>query len=214
MYIPAWFHEQNRAVLHDLMRQFSFATLVTQTTDADGGGLFASHLPFVLDAERGEYGVLRTHVALANPQGRLLSEEREILVLFQGPHAYISPSWYAKHPSVPTWNYAVVHAYGLPRLLSDDELRATLEDVVTLYESGFEQPWTLQELPAEYLNGMARGIVGIEIALTRLEGKFKLSQNRSQEDRERVIARLRQSGYALDSETADWMQRELTPKGT
>ncbi len=125
MYIPVWFHEQNRAVLRDLMRQFSFATLITQSMDT-GGELFASHLPFVLDAERGEHGVLRTHVALANPQWRMLSETREVLTLFQGPHAYISPSWHVKHPSVPTWNYAVVHAYGLPRLLSEEELRDTL----------------------------------------------------------------------------------------
>ncbi len=207
MYIPAWFHEENRAVLHDLMRQFSFATLVTQTANG-ASELFASHLPFLLNAETGEQGTLRAHLALANPQWRDCAGEHEVLVVFQGPHAYISPAWVVKHPSVPTWNYAVVHAYGIPRLLSHEELLATLEDTVTLYESGFAQPWTMEELSANYVDGMARGIVGIEIALTRLEGKFKLSQNRSEADRAGIITHLRQSGHASDVETADWMQKE------
>jgi len=113
MYIPNSHRADDRAQLHGLMRQYNFATLVTQHEDAP----FATHLPFLLDTERGAHGTLLAHLARANPQWRDFVAGREVLVIFQGPHAYISPSWYQVHPSVPTWNYAVVHAYGVPRII-------------------------------------------------------------------------------------------------
>ncbi|HZO90441.1 MAG TPA: FMN-binding negative transcriptional regulator [Chthonomonadaceae bacterium] len=208
MYIPASFRVENPAVLHDLMRQFSFATLVTND---DNGRPFASHLPFLLDAERGPHGTLRAHMARANPQWRQFREGSEALVIFQGPHAYISPSWYEVHPSVPTWNYAVVHAYGVPRLLGEEALYLMLKDLVNTYESGFERPWSFDEAEA-HVGSMLRAIVGFDIEITRLEGKFKLSQNRSQADKERVIAALEQAADPFSAELAAWM-RDSMPSG-
>jgi transcriptional regulator len=206
MYIPNWHREENKTVLHDLMRTYSFATLVTNAENTP----FASHLPFLLDAERGANGTLRAHLARANPQWQQFREEQEALVIFQGPHAYISPSWYDPHPgNVPTWNYAVVHAYGIPRLLDDAELKTTLHDLVQTYEAGFEQPWVL-EMPEDLLEKMLRGIVGFKIEITRLEGKLKLSQNRPAASQERVLAGLRQSGDPLDAAVAEWMERALS----
>src|SRR5579883_1304747 len=124
------------------MRRFSFATLVT----VQDGAPFATHVPVLLDADAGEQGALRAHLARANPQWRALAEGQEALVLFQGPHAYVSPAWYETHPSVPTWNYAVVHAYGKPRLLDDAELFALLRASVAEYESGRETPWEFDSL--------------------------------------------------------------------
>jgi transcriptional regulator len=212
MYIPAWFRIDDLDPLHDLMERFSFATLVTQTPGAERPAPFATHLPFVLERGQGAYGTLRAHMARANPQWRAFAEGGEALVIFQGPHAYISPSWYEKHPSVPTWNYTVVHAYGVPRLLTDDELRATLHDLTDFYEAGFPQPWSMDSLSDEYVTGMLRGIVGMEMVITRLEGKFKLSQNQSAESRERVIARLRDSANPLDVDTAAWMVNHVQPR--
>jgi transcriptional regulator len=113
------------------------------------------------------------------------------VVIFQGPHTYISPSWHETQPSVPTWNYAVVHAYGVPRVLEDDvQIAETLRRLVATHEEGFEEPWALEHVPTDYLQTMKRGIVTFEMPILRLEGKLKLSQNRSLADRERVIAAL------------------------
>jgi transcriptional regulator len=204
MYIPAAFAEQRREVLHDLIRQHSFGTLVSHTPS----GLFATHLPLLLDTERGEYGVLRAHMARANPHWRSFAgasaggdtngrttdgiEPAEALVLFEGPHTYISPSWYETERAVPTWNYVVVHAYGYPRLIDDPaELRALLNATVDEYEREFERPWSTARLPEDYVASMMEGIVGFELPISRLEGKLKLSQNRPPADRKRVIAALR-----------------------
>jgi transcriptional regulator len=193
MYLPKHFEIADQAVLHDLMRRFSFATLVT----VHEGRPVAGHLPFMLDCRRGEYGTLIAHMARANPQWRAFTEEAEVLVIFQGPHTYISPSWYKDHPSVPTWNYAAIHAYGTPRLIEDEtQVRAALRALVNEHEQGFEVPWTM-DLPEEYLRKMARGIVAFEIPITKLEGKFKLSQNRAEHDRERVITALADSADPL-----------------
>lgn len=204
MYIPSWFQEENTEVLHDLMQQFSFATLVTTVE----GRPFATHLPFLLDASTGASGTLRAHMARPNPQWRHFEAGQEALVIFQGPHGYISPAWYEQHPSVPTWNYAVVHAYGVPRLLEDSALIPLLQAVVTQYEGGREDAWKL-DLPEDYLAKMICGIVGFEIEITRLEGKFKLSQNRSLEDRSQVIHTLAESNAPASLELADWMRRTL-----
>jgi transcriptional regulator len=201
MYLPNVFREDNPAQLHALIQRYSFGILVTQ----HDGAPFASHLPFLLDAGRGPYGTLLAHMARANPQWRSFAEQREALVIFQGPHAYISPSWYDVEPSVPTWNYAVVHAYGTPRVIEDiAALRDMLRALVDVHEAAFEQPWEMR-LPEDYLHKQMRAIVGFEIPITRLEGKLKLSQNRAEGDRRRVAATLRQSGDPSDADVADLM---------
>src|SRR6266545_5827323 len=199
MYIPNSFREDDRSLLHDLMRQHNFGILVTQRD----GTPFATHLPFLLDAERGPHGTLLAHMARANPQWRDFAAGGEALVIFQGPHAYISPSWYETHPSVPTWNYAVVHAYGIPRIVEDHAtLHHMLETLVDTHEAAFAQPWRL-DLPHVYLDKMMRAVVGFEIEITRLEGKLKLSQNRSEHDQHRVAEALRQSENPLDRSVAE-----------
>ncbi|MFL5800750.1 MAG: FMN-binding negative transcriptional regulator [Roseiflexaceae bacterium] len=206
MYIPNSFRENDQSLLHELMRQYSFAILVTQ----HDGAPFATHLPFLLDAERGQYGTLLAHMARANPQWRGFASGQPALVIFQGPHAYVSPSWYEVAPSVPTWNYATVHAYGVPRIVEEREaLEAMLVRLVDTHEATFERPWRV-ELTDDYLDKMTRAIVGFEIEITRLEGKFKLSQNRSENDQRRVAEALAQSEQALDVGMAELMQ-EMCP---
>jgi len=190
MYIPHANKVEDHAPLFDLMRQFSFATLVS----APDGIPVATHLPFMVRPDAGPNGMLLGHMARANTQWRSFDPVREVLTIFQGDHAYISPSWYLEHPSVPTWNYVVVHAYGLPRIVDDeDAVRRMLRELVQQHESGFQTPWPM-ELPPDYESRMIKGIVAFEITLTRLEGKFKLSQNRSLPDRAGVIAALSDSG--------------------
>ena len=164
----------------------------------DDGVPIATPLPFLLQAEPAPYGTLRAHMALGNPQWRTLHAEREVLVIFQGPHAYITPSWYeAQTTSVPTWNYAVVHAYGLPRLIEDQvKLYNLLKSLIHTHEAHFEKPWPFN-LPDDYLQKMMHGIVGFEIEIARLEGKFKLSQSRTEVERENVIAALQESRDTL-----------------
>jgi transcriptional regulator len=193
MYIPKAFREEDVNTLRKLMREYSFATLITQHE----GVPFATHLPFILDAQRGPNGTLLAHMARANPQWHDFVDEQEVLVIFQGPHAYISPSWYEVELSVPTWNYAVVHAYGIPRLIEDgEELYQLLKTLIETHEAQFEKPWPFQ-LSDDYLQKMIRGIVGFEIEIIRLEGKFKLSQNRTEAERENVIGALQESTDTL-----------------
>jgi transcriptional regulator len=205
MYLPNSFREDDPALLHELMRQNNFAILVTQ----HDGAPFATHLPFMIDAQRGPHGTLLAHMARANPQWRDFAAGREALVIFQGPHAYISPSWYAAMPSVPTWNYAIVHAYGVPRIVEDhDRLYEILKRLVDTHEAAFEQPWRM-ELPDDYMDKMMRAIVGFEIEITRLEGKLKLSQNRSAIDQRQVVAALSESNDDLHAGVVALMQERL-----
>ena len=191
MYLPPAFHEQNPEPLYQLIREHSFGTLVSEVE----GAPFATHLPFLLHAERDTPAVLRGHMARANPHWQSLTPETEVLVLFQGPHAYVSPSWYETEKMVPTWNYTAVHAYGRARLLEDTaSLLALLAAAVNTYEAGRPEPWSLERLPEEFVTSLTRAIVGFEIEITRLEGKFKLSQNRSEADRNGVIHGLRDAG--------------------
>lgn len=188
MYIPTHFREDNVEVLLAFMREYSFAALVTQQ---DGLPL-ANHFPFVVESQPGPYGTLRAHMARANAQWRTFADTEEALIIFQGPHTYVSPSWYVDDVelSVPTWNYAVVHAYGRPRLIEDsEELYQLLQTSVQENEAHFEHRWQLQ-LPDTDVQKKLKAIVGFEIQITRLEGKFKLSQNRSVNDRSQVIAAL------------------------
>ena len=207
MYIPAHFRENDIRTLQQFIQQYSFGILVTHHE----GTPVANHLPFLLDAGRGSQGVLRAHMARGNAQWRTLDETKEVLVIFQGPHSYVSPSWYRDdvETSVPTWNYAAVHAYGMPRLIEDStELLRILQASVAENEAQFAAPWHL-EMPDEYVQQKLKAIVGFEIELTRLEGKFKLSQNRSADDQQRVIAAL---GETINPETAELMRQRLDKK--
>ena len=187
IHIPGHFAEHDIARLHALVRTHNFATLVS----AHQGEIQVSHLPFLLD-EEGK--LLRAHMARANPQWRTFSPEREVVVIFHGPHHYVSPAWYATHPSVPTWNYAVVHVQGRPRLIEDRErLAALLRELVARHEAASSRPWKM-DLPPDYQDKMLSAIVGFEIVITRLDGKFKLSQNRPESDRPLVIEALERLG--------------------
>ena len=203
MYIPKAFRKDDIATLHKLMRDYSFATLITQQ---DGVPL-ASHLPFVVDTEGGPYGTLFGHMARGNSQWHTFVEGQEALVIFQGPHAYITPSWYEAELAVPTWNYAVVHAYGVPHLLEDKTiLYRLLRTLVQTYEAGFEKPWAFDSLPDDYVQKMMQGIVGFEIPISRLEGKFKLSQNRPVSDQVRVADALSEHQDDLSTGVAALMK--------
>jgi transcriptional regulator len=182
MYIPSHFRESDERVLADFIDAYAFGTLVT----VEQRRPFASHLPFLYDRET---RTLHAHVARGNPQWQHVAADPEVLVMFQGPHGYVSPTWYA-NPGVPTWNYTAVHVYGRARVL--DDIAATsrhVEKLAARFERGSPAPW----VPV-YDPRMPAGIVGIEIAIGEIQGKFKLSQNRSAEDRVRVTARLTASG--------------------
>jgi transcriptional regulator len=184
MYIPKHFQITDSAWCHALMRAQSFAAMITAD---DAGVPFATHLPILVDPARGPFGTLRGHVARANPHWRYLAAGRPTLVIFSGAHAYVSPSWYATHPSVPTWNYVAVHATGSGALVEDPEqVKALLADLVRTYESPGPSAWSFESLAADYLAGMQRGIVAFEIPIERLEGKAKLSQNRDAVDQART----------------------------
>jgi len=167
----------------------------------------ASHVPFVVDRD-GDNLHLHAHLARPNPQVRQLARGGEVLAIFHGPHAYISPNWYGSGPSVPTWNYIDVHAYGIVRLVEDgDWLRRLLRRLSERHEARSPVPWRMDELPESYVEGMLRGIIGLDISVTRLEGKYKLSQNRPASDRPRVIAALEDRGDA-DSQAVARLMRE------
>jgi len=185
VYIPSAFCVDEPDVLHAFIEQFGFATLVTVRE----GTPFATHLPLLLDREQ---GLLLGHVARANPHWECLAET-ESLAIFTGPHAYISPAWYVTQPSVPTWNYTAVHAYVSARLTSEERTREIVDGIVTKYESASVNPWR-NDLPEEYRINLLRAVVGFELPIARLEGKFKLGQNRPEADRERLLAHLRDAG--------------------
>ena len=194
MYLPAHFEETRSEMLHALMRDYPLATLVAHGAD----GLAAHHLPLHFAAAIPPQGALQGHVARANPLWQE-SANAEVLVIFHGPQAYVTPSWYPTKrlhgKAVPTWNYAVVHAHGRLRAIEDPAwLRAQLETLVGRHEAGFAEPWGIADAPPEYIDKMLAAIVGIEIAITGLQGKWKLSQNQPPANRAGVVAGLRRQG--------------------
>jgi len=204
MYIPIAHAVTDTARLHDFMRRHSFATLVTN----GHAGLIASHLPTLLDPDVKPPGCLLGHMARANSQWR--DVRGEVLVVFAGPHTYISPSWYEEDGTVPTWNYAVVHAYGTFEIVEDRKsLLEILRRSVQTYESPRPDPWTFDE-SASHVDRMLGAIVGFRIALTRLEGKWKLSQNHSDDRRVRVIQALESRDDDDSQEIAVMMKQEMT----
>jgi transcriptional regulator len=202
MYIPASFAETDVHRLHELMRAHNFALLVS----SGASGPDASHLPFMLDAHAGEQGTLITHMARANPHWKSLNPDTDVLVIFQGAHSYISPRWYTPPGVVPTWNYAAVHAYGRPRLIHDAQ---SLRRIVMALAAQHEGPDMMPKLEAAFPENLLQAIVGVEIPITRLEGKFKMSQNRSEDDQRGVIAALEQSSYSDSQAVAAIMRAHL-----
>lgn len=183
MYLPAHFEENRREVIDALIGAQPFGALVTHGAN----GLDANHLPFEFDPARGPFGTLRAHVARANPVWREAAESPDALVIFQGPAAYISPTWYPSkhetHRQVPTWNYIVVHAHGRI-VVHDDEafVRGLVARLTRKMEAGEPTPWKMGDAPADYVAQMLGAIVGIEIEVTKLTGKWKLSQNKTPAD--------------------------------
>jgi len=205
MYLPQAFEEKRVDVLHACIRAHPLGALVTVGAD----GLNANHVPFVVDPEPLPFGTLRAHVARGNPAWRELTSSPDVLVIFQGAQAYVSPSWYpAKQEHgkvVPTWNYVAVHAYGAARVIHDAAwLRALVTALTSAHEAGRAEPWSVSDAPDEFVTQQLRAIVGIEIPIARLVGKWKASQNRTALEIERVTA-----GLAADrSEFAEVMRRK------
>jgi transcriptional regulator len=184
MYIPRANQEDSTPVIHKLMEEQPFASLITMGTS----GLFATHIPMVLEQNGTPLGRLRGHISRANQQWHEFTPSIEALAIFSGPQHYITPSWYPEKQKtakvVPTWNYVVVHAYGHLRVIEDSQwLMAHLESLVTIHEAGSPAPWKIGDAPADYIASQIKGIVGLEMVITRLEGKWKVSQNRSEQDR-------------------------------
>ena len=193
MYVPPSFAEQRPEVMLDFIEAHPFGALVTASAD----GLFATHIPFVLDrsAGAGPHGTLRAHVARANPHATRAPLTAEGLVIFAGPQAYVSPANYpskARHGKVvPTWNYVAVHAYGAVRFVDDAEfLQRNVAELSARHEAGRPVPWTVDDAPPEYVSALLKAIVGVEIEIARLEGKWKMSQTRPAEDIDGVVAGL------------------------
>jgi transcriptional regulator len=204
LYQPSAFNEQDTAALQALIEAHGFATLISP--DAEDPPV--SHLPLLLDRARGPFGTLIGHMARGNPHWQRLRVNPSALAIFHGPHAYVSPAWYAHHPSVPTWNYAVVHAYANAQLSEDPTaLEPLVRRLVEHHEAGRPQPWRMA-LPHEYMDGMLRGIVGFELRITRLTGKFKLSQNRPAGDAQRVAQAL-ERGSEVDRAVAQLMRKSF-----
>lgn len=193
--------------MQHFMGQHPFAMLVTMTSR----GLDANHLPFVFDPEPSPYGTLRGHVARANPIWRECQANPDALVIFQGPDSFISPSWYPTKQEtgavVPTWNYIAVHAHGTVRVIEDAGwLRAHVEALTDHLEAGREAPWAVSDAPDDYIQKMVGAIVGIEMPIARVSGKWKLSQNRSERDRAGVVDGLRREGSASSAVMAELVQ--------
>lgn len=200
MYLPEHFKTKDPARCFALIEDYPFAALIT-TSD---GMPFVSHLPFLLERPGAVPGKLLGHMAHANTQWRHFAAGDDVLLVFQGPHAYVSPAWYAS-PGVPTWNYAVVHVRGKPRLIEDEaELESLLERLTHVHESRLPEPWQ-PVLSGERRTKLLGMIVGFEIEITDIQGKFKLSQNRPPEDRQRVCDELRQSNNQTENAIARLM---------
>jgi transcriptional regulator len=205
MYIPQAFSVTDPQILYQFIEHYSFATLVSIMD----GKPFATHLPLLFDRTKSAHGALLGHVARANPHWRAFDSQQEALAIFQGPHAYISPSWYGTSPAVPTWNYTAVHVYGVPQVIDDNAAFSDLLDkLIAYYEAGMPTPWP-GTLPANFRASLMQAIVGFVMPIERLEGKFKLSQNRSREDQRRVVEHLGGSTDAVDRALAELSRQHL-----
>jgi transcriptional regulator len=203
MYQPAHFREDRTEVQHDLIRRHPLGLIVT----AGPGGLIANSIPFLVDAGASELGTLRGHLARANPQWHELAAVDECLVVFQGPQEYISPSWYLTKREtgkvVPTWNYVTVHAWGQPVVIEDPVwLRRQINDLTRSQERVRPAPWNVADAPKNFVTAQVRGIVGVQIAIARIEGKWKVSQNRPEADQVGIVSGLREAGQRSEAMAA------------
>lgn len=205
MFTPRSYREENIEVLHALMQRYNFATLVSCTDS----GPVATHIPFILKPGKGPYGTLVAHMARANSHWRGFETHGESLVAFLGPHAYISPSWYARPDSVPTWNYAAVHAYGTPQIVEDPVvLRDQVLQLTALHEADLDPSWDPRHVEHK-IPMMLKALVGFEMPINRIEGTFKFNQNKSSEDRAGVVAALEGAADPLVREVAAIMRSSL-----
>jgi transcriptional regulator len=205
MYTPKAFEVNDLPLLQAAMQESGLATLVTNTSH----GLVATHLPVMLDTSRGEFGTLTGHVSRANVQWNETAPGTEALVMFLGLDTYVTPNWYAAKQEtgrvVPTWNYGAIHAYGRITFFEDAErLRTVVTQLTQKFEAAFPAPWAVTDAPPVYIDAQLKAIVGFEMPIARLEGKQKFNQNRSAEDRQGVMAGLRQQGK---NDVADLMQQ-------
>jgi len=210
MYLPAHFNEQRAELLRELIREQPLGTLVTLGAE----GLNANHVPFEFDAKPAPLGMLRCHVARSNPVWRDFLPAVEALVIFQGPKAYVSPSFYPSKQVtgevVPTYNYVIVHGYGAMKIIHDREwLRGLVTRLTNRFEAGRPAPWRVTDAPAAFIDKQLGAIVGIEIALTKLNGKWKVSQNRPVDDRKGVIEGLTEGGDMESAAIAHWVKEKL-----
>lgn len=188
MYLPASFREDRLDVMQDLIRSYPLGSLITHGEQ----GLNASPVPFMIYPEESEQGILRAHMAKSNPHWKALGNVSECLIIFMGEQGYINPSWYQSkqttHKVVPTWNYATVHVWGKPEIVEDGAwLQRQLNDLTNSHEQNRPQPWAMHDAPEDYIDAQMKAIIGIQIPITRIEGKWKMSQNRMEEDQLGVI---------------------------
>ena len=206
MYNPPHFREERTEVLHQLIRDHSLAALITLGPE----GLIANHVPLILDPAPEPLGTLRGHLSRANPQWRDSLPHIPALAIFQGPSAYITPSWYPTAQEtgqvVPTYNYVVVHAHGALQTYEDPQLLLrNVRALTELHEASFATRWSVDDAPSDFIAAQLKGIIGIEIPIARLEGKWKVSQNRVPADRQGVVDGLRELGDAASVAMADWV---------
>ena len=212
MYLPDHFRVDDVAEMHALIRAHPFAALVS----AGASGLYGTHLPTVLK-EEGPFGTIECHLSRANPHWKDLAEGGEAMMIFQGAEAYVTPNWYATKREtgkvVPTWNYAVVHAYGKPAVMQDAAwLRRHVGELTDQQERGEAQPWAVTDAPERYIEVMLRGIVGFRFEIARLEGKWKMSQNREMQDRAGVVTGLGARREGDDAEVAALVHQHMAEK--
>lgn len=214
MYLPKHFEEARIDALHQLVREYPLGTLVTLVDNR----LEANHIPFLLQADPLPHGALHGHIARANPLWRQLAADAQALVIFQGPQTFISPSWYSSKREtgkvVPTWNYVVVHAHGHIRIMDDPGwVRAHVEELTNRHESRRPAPWKVTDAPADFIQTMVRAVVGVEVAIEQLQGKWKVSQNRPAKDRAGVVNGLRQEGGDAASAMAGLIEQSEAAAG-
>jgi transcriptional regulator len=205
MYVPESFKVVDESEVEAFVRHYDFATMITPSVT----GMMVTHLPVLI--RRGASGlVIAGHVARANSHWTSMDGRTDSLVIFQGPHHYISPSWYTDSPAVPTWNYTAVHAHGRPSAMPDREfLHDILVELVRKHETGRASPWLLETLPADYYDHMLAGIVGFQMEVDRVEAKFKLGQNRGTVDQTGAIAGLERDGSSEAASMAKFMRTHL-----
>ena len=202
MYIHPVNSWENEPEIIDFIKKNAFATLVSQVE----GKPWATHIPFVFAQNAEGNPILSGHIAKANPQWRSISDEEKVLVIFQGPHAYISSSWY-NHENVPTWNYLAVHVYGTIRVIEGEELMIHLKSLVDNYESGRPNRISIEAMTESYVQSQLRALVGLEVKISEVMASVKLSQNRDDVNYRNIVSKLEESGLSSDREIADEMRK-------